>query len=56
MFTKLATKLNPVSHLLALLGAHPKVHASRIKVVSDLYKVHHEKKNIIIPGTHCAGG
>jgi hypothetical protein len=28
----LNTKLNPISHLLALLGAHPIFHVSRIRV------------------------
>jgi hypothetical protein len=37
-FNLYATELNPISHFLALLGAHPKVHISRIKV--NLEKVH----------------
>ena len=28
----LNTKLNPICHLLALLGAHPILHVSRIRV------------------------
>jgi hypothetical protein len=30
-----ATELDPISHLLALLGARPEVHISRIKVKVD---------------------
>jgi len=31
-FTPLNAELNPICHLLALLGAHPVLHVSRIKV------------------------
>jgi hypothetical protein len=34
-FNLSATELNPISHLLALLGARPKVHISRIKVNTE---------------------
>jgi len=33
-----ATELNPISHFLALLGARPKVHISRIKVNLPLWR------------------
>jgi len=32
MFNPLNAKLNPICHLLALLGAHPILHISRIRV------------------------
>jgi hypothetical protein len=32
MFNLLNAELNPICHLLALLGAHPIFHVSRIKV------------------------
>jgi hypothetical protein len=32
MFNPLKTKLNPICHLLALLGAHHILHVSRIRV------------------------
>jgi hypothetical protein len=35
-FNPLNTKLNPICHLLALLGAHPTLHVSRIRVKQDL--------------------
>ena len=31
----LNTELNPIRHLLALLGAHPIVHVSRIRVKTE---------------------
>jgi hypothetical protein len=31
-FTPLNSKLNPICHLLALLGAHPILHVSRMRV------------------------
>ena len=31
-FNRLKTKLNPICHLLALLGAHHILHVSRIRV------------------------
>jgi hypothetical protein len=34
LFNPLNTKLNPICHLLALLGAHPILHISRIRVKS----------------------
>jgi hypothetical protein len=33
------TELNPVYHLLALLGAHPILHVSRIRVKQRRYKL-----------------
>ena len=35
-FNPLNTELNPICHLLALLGAHPILHVSRIRVNSHL--------------------
>jgi hypothetical protein len=35
----LNAKLNPICHLLALLGAHPILHVSRIRVKMDLQEV-----------------
>jgi len=32
LFNPLNAKLNPICHLLALLGAHPILHVSRIRV------------------------
>jgi hypothetical protein len=34
-FNPLKAKLNPICHLLALLGAHPVLHISRIRVKED---------------------
>ena len=34
IFNSLNAKLNPICHLLALLGAHPILHVSRIRVKS----------------------
>ena len=39
-FNPLNTKLNPICHLLALLGAHPILHVTRIRVK-------HNTENII---------
>ena len=33
-FNPLNAELNPICHLLALLGGHPKLHVSRIRVKS----------------------
>jgi hypothetical protein len=33
----LNTKLNPICHLLALLGAHPIIHVSKIRVKLSLF-------------------
>jgi hypothetical protein len=35
-FNPLNTELNPICHLLALLGAYPVLHVSRIRVNVDL--------------------
>ena len=35
MFNPLNTKLNPICHLLALLGAHHILHVNRIRVNSE---------------------
>jgi hypothetical protein len=35
MFNPLKTELNPICHLLALLGAHHILHVSRIRVNTD---------------------
>jgi hypothetical protein len=37
MLNPLNTKLNPICHFLALLGAHPILHVSRIRVKDDLF-------------------
>jgi len=34
-FNPLNAELNPICHLLALLGAHPVLHVSRIRVKAD---------------------
>ena len=41
VFNPLNTKLNPICHLLALLGAHHILHVSRIRVkVTLLHKIY----------------
>jgi len=40
-FNPLNTELNPISHLLVLLGAHPILHISRIRVKHDSYVLQH---------------
>jgi len=45
-FKGLNTELNPICHLLALLGAHHILHVSRIRVNTD-YRLGKEKK---LPG------
>jgi hypothetical protein len=35
-FNPLNTKLNPIYHLLAMLGAHPILHVSRLRVKRDM--------------------
>jgi hypothetical protein len=35
-FNPLNAKLNPICHLLAMLGAHPILHVSRIRVKNSL--------------------
>jgi hypothetical protein len=37
-------KLNPICYLLALLGAHPILHISRIRVNSDMNTINSPKK------------
>jgi len=37
VFNTLNAELNPICHLLALLGAHPLLHVSRIRVKQVLY-------------------
>jgi hypothetical protein len=37
-FNPLNSKLNPICHLLALLGAHPSLHVSRIRVNTHFKK------------------
>jgi len=41
MINPLNAELNPIYHLLALLGAHPILHVSGVRVK--------EKRNIILP-------
>jgi len=36
LFNPLNAELNPICHLLALLGAHPIFHVSRVRVNDDL--------------------
>jgi len=36
-FNPLNTEVNPICHLLVLLGAHPILHISRIRVTQDSY-------------------
>jgi hypothetical protein len=36
MLNPLNTELNPICHLLALLGAHPILHVSRVMVNSEI--------------------
>ena len=40
-FNPLNAELNPICHLLALLGTHPILHIGRIKVksVGDIYEI-----------------
>jgi len=38
-FNPLNTKLNPICHLLGLLGAHPVLHISRIRVKMLHFKI-----------------
>jgi hypothetical protein len=38
VFNSLNTDLNPICHLLALLGAHPILHISRITVKNKLLR------------------
>jgi hypothetical protein len=37
MFNPLNTELNPICHLLALVGVHPVLHISRIRVKPPKY-------------------
>ena len=39
VFNPLNAKLNPICHLLEMLGAHPILYISRIRVKSDGYSV-----------------
>jgi len=48
-FNPLNAKLNPICHLLALLGAHHILHVSRIRV-KDLYSLISEEMNSIFQG------
>jgi hypothetical protein len=41
-FNPLNAKLNPICHLLALLGAHPILHVSRIRVNAGLKIINQE--------------
>jgi len=45
-FKGLNTKLNPICHFLALLGAHPVLHVSKIRVKGHLLVV-----NTFLEGT-----
>jgi hypothetical protein len=38
LFNPLNAKLNPICHLLALLGAHPILHVSRIRVNKHIHR------------------
>jgi hypothetical protein len=39
----LNARLNPICHLLALLGAHPILHVSRIRVTACLFRINVKK-------------
>jgi len=43
----LNTKLNPILHLLALLGAHPILHVSRVRV-KYIFIFKHSGKNVTV--------
>jgi hypothetical protein len=54
MFNPLNAELNPICHLLVLLGAHPILHISRIREYSVLIFVEkiYEMQHVESSGTH----
>jgi len=47
MINPLNAKLNPICHFLALLGAHPILHVSRIRVKTMLYFILYNTSHVI---------